>query len=63
MENYICNVVLSFGLIEILKEVTQIKLIENLIDFIIMLLMVLVSRLVTYYVEKKIKNIKDDRNN
>lgn len=55
MENFLCNALLSFGLIELVKEVTQIQIIENILDLLVMLIMVVISRLVSNYIEKKVK--------
>lgn len=53
--NYCFNVVLSVGLLEAFKEITQKELFDSVLDLVLMLVMVFVSRFLTNYLERKYK--------
>lgn len=55
INSYFLNVFVSFGLIETVKEFTKVELINNIVDLFLMLVMVLISRFVTSYIERKYK--------
>jgi len=49
--NYIC----SIGLVGTLSELMKIEIIKNVLDLLIMLLMVIVSKFITTWIERKYK--------
>lgn len=55
ISDYVMNVCLSFVFVESLKDVAQMNLLTNIVDFFVMLLMCVVSRLITNFLGSKLK--------
>ena len=55
INSYCLNVLLSLGLIETIQHLFQAELIKNIFDLVIMLVMVVVSRFFSSFIERKYK--------
>jgi len=55
INSYCLNVLISLGLLETVKELAKVELINNILDLLLMLIMVLLSRFLSSYIERKYK--------